>query len=466
MYVIEKLAAFADKTRGMALPEEVVNEVKRLLLDSLACSYAALTVHKGKLALRAGQASGTPEATVFGGGKLSLASAAFVNGELINAIDFDACLIPPGHITPYVLPSILALAESTHADGQSVIAALAVAHEVSVRFGRSTTNYRDVTPGQKNAFPPVSGFSCAALGGTLGASQLLKLDAGIMASAVGLAGRMAPAQSLSQWARSRPATDDKYLLSGWMSQTILQAVHLAECGYRGDLGLLDGDHGFFRFMGISKWDTNVMVSGLGDEWQFPKWTIYKPYPTCRISQTALQCLEILIRENNLRPDEIDHVKVQCDPHAASLPLWYSREIESEIEAQMNVPYAVAMVALGFKSGPEWHDDAAMNDPRVREFMQRVTVASHPHFEEVLKEDSQARIGSAEVHARGKRFTHELRYRKGSPATDASRMTDDELTDKFHHCASRVLSQERARRVADTVWNLEKLQDLTRLAQIW
>ena len=42
--------------------------------------------------------------------KVSTVGAGFANGELMNALDFDA-ILPPGHVSPYVLPGALAVQE-------------------------------------------------------------------------------------------------------------------------------------------------------------------------------------------------------------------------------------------------------------------------------------------------------------------------------------------------------------------
>jgi len=67
---------------------------------------------------------------------VSIFGAAFANGELINALDFDA-ILPPGHVSPYVIPGALAIAESTGAPGTDLITALALSHEMSYRIGKA-----------------------------------------------------------------------------------------------------------------------------------------------------------------------------------------------------------------------------------------------------------------------------------------------------------------------------------------
>ncbi|MBB5498835.1 MmgE/PrpD family protein [Paraburkholderia sp. MM5384-R2] len=466
--LVEKLVNFASATTFESLPPDAIDESKRILLDCVGCSLAALSVDKGKRAVSAArEMGGPPQAKVIGSGDtLSLSAAAFANGELINALDFDVTTIPPGHVSPYVVPAILAVGEHGQSSGKDLISALSVAHEVSARFGPAMAYYRDLKPGEKVAFPPVMGYSSTIFGGTLGVGMLRRLSSERLAHALGLAGHLAPAQAMTKWARTLPATDDKYLLSGWMGQAELLAVTLSEQGYRGDIEVLEGEYGFWRFMGSTKWNPDALTDELGDAWRFPKATIYKPYPTCRITHTALDCLTNLMAVNDLRTDEIEHVTAYCDPHAAALPMWSNTTIVSPGDAQMNVAYAISMVVHGVKAGPEWHDDSTMRDERVLAFMKRVTLQPHPEFERSLMQDPQSRIGSVVVQARGTTYHEERRFRKGSPATAETRMSDEELVRKFMHNASRILTSDKAGRIADIILHLDGISDLSKLTHLW
>jgi 2-methylcitrate dehydratase PrpD len=133
---------------------------------------------------------------------------------------------------------------------------------------------------------------------------------------------------------------------------------------------------------------------------------------------------------------------------------------------MSAAYAVSMVVHGVKNGPEWYDRATMTDTALLAFMDKVVVEAHPGFEEALLDDPQSRIGKAVVTARGQTFSAERRYRKGSPATPQTRMSDAELVRKFEHNASRVLDAAASARVARTILKMEEMQDVSDLARLW
>ncbi|KQV15011.1 hypothetical protein ASC97_31460 [Rhizobium sp. Root1203] len=464
--LVERLVSFAYGTAFDQLPGEVVSESRRLLLDSIGCALAAVSGEKGRRAIAVARTmTGPAEVTVFGTKeKMSAAAAVFANGELINALDYDSLITPPGHVVPYVLPAIIGTAELKNRTGRELITAVAIAHEVSARFGKAMGYYRDVKPGEKIDFPAVSGFSSTIFGGTLGAAMLHGLDRQAAADALGLAGHIAPVQTLGKWGRTLPGSDDKYLLSGWIGQAELLAVIMAEQGYRGDVSVLEGEHGFWRFIGAGGWKPDALTDRLGSSWVFPQNTIYKPWPHCRNSNTVLDCLQHILAENHLQPDEIEKIDTYWDSHTATLPLWTTKTIETFSDAQMSTAYAVSMVVHGVEIGPKWYEKETLQNARYLAFLEKVVLNPHPQFEEALLEDPQSRIGRVEVSARGRKFVEERKYRRGSPATPATRMSDDDLAGKFRQNAETVISPVAIDRAIEMLLNLQDVGDVSEMCR--
>ena len=90
------LARFIKEIRFEDIPGGIVLETKRLLLDSIGCALGGIYTKKGEIALSFGTSSGSSqEATIIGAGqKASAPVASFVNGELFNALDYDALCAP------------------------------------------------------------------------------------------------------------------------------------------------------------------------------------------------------------------------------------------------------------------------------------------------------------------------------------------------------------------------------------
>ncbi len=461
--LVEQLADFAGKVRFEDLPPGVVSETKRLILDCVACGLSGWVSQKGKFAAEvAREMGGRGEATILGSGpKVSALGAAFANGELINALDYDSLLTPPGHATPFVTPALMAVAEKARVSGKALLQAMAISHEVCLRMGRAMGYYRDPKNPQRQA---VSGVSSTALGATLGVGKLMSLPVPALASAVGLAGRMAPAQSMAKWTKTTPLSMDKYLMAGWASEVPIIAVMLAAKGYAGDTTLLEGEFGFYRFMGSNKWDPSGLVTGLGSVWGFPQSTVYKYYPGCRVIHTALDCFYEIVAKEGLQPEEIESIFAYIDSHVIGDPAWENMNITSDIDAQMSVAYTFAVAAHRVPVGPKWFVPETWQDGRILGFMPKVKFAGHPDYYKALEKDPASRIGKVEVVARGKKYVGERTYRKGSPATPETFMTDKELEEKLGTCAAGVLSLSKVKKACEQVWTLEQMDDVSVFAR--
>lgn len=463
--IATKLAEFTEKLAFDDLPAEVVEESKRLTLDSIGCALGGSTSEKGKGGLAfARQFSGCPQATIIGfGDKVSTIGAAFANGELINALDFDA-ILPPGHLTPFMMPAYLAVAETLHSSGKELLLANAIAHEISHRIGIAMVNQRDIRNG-KVFMPPVMGYSCSIFGGAAGVGKLKNFDKDLLGNALGLAGQISPAQAMTAWAKHTPSTTTKYLLAGWLAQGCLTAACLAEIGYRGDIQIMDDEFGYWRYMGSAKWEPQLITDKLGTEWRFPKAQIYKPYPHCRILHGPIDCLLHILETNDIKPDEIESIKAQVE-HFCMEPVWSNRVIEGQVDAQFSVAHGLSVAAHRVPPGPEWQDYDTIMHPSVLALMKKVTYKPHPGYVRALEEDPLSRLSKIEVRARGKTFVEERRYPKGTPLPDIKIfMTNEELIAKFKQNAQRILPWYKIDPAIKTIMKLESLDDITELMHL-
>ncbi|OGA27667.1 MAG: hypothetical protein A3I01_02090 [Betaproteobacteria bacterium RIFCSPLOWO2_02_FULL_65_24] len=465
--LIETLAQFALATRFDDLPRDVVSETRRILLDAFGCALAGTTSERGKSGMKLARLIGAPasECTVLGTGeKLTRFGASFANGELINGFDHDPVL-PPGHVSPFVIPPLLALAEQRHASGRELIAAAAVAHEISTRVGQSMRGNRDVSEEDLRSgrmdVPPVMGHSCCIFGSTAAAGRLLGYDREATSQAMAHGGHIAPMQTLSKWNKTTPVATTKYLMAGWMCQAALTAAHMAELGYVGDKSLLEGDYGFWKFAGSTRWDPEFLVRELGREWLFPPITVFKHYACCRVIHNALDCFGKIIGEHQLQPHEIEKITAYIEASSRQ-PVWLNRSINTQVDAQFSVAYNFAVLAHRVPIGPEWQDRETMTDPDILGFMDKVSHEPHPDYMRMLREDPNSRLAKVEVRARGRTFVEESKYPRGSQSLPGTRMSDEELIAKFKRNAARGLPWRKIDRAVEQVMGLEEVQDVAAL----
>ncbi|MEV6062910.1 MmgE/PrpD family protein [Nocardia asteroides] len=464
--IIHRLAEFATGTTVDDLPGEVIEQSKRILLDSLGCAVASIGERGADIAIRYGKILGgtTGGASILGTGERSSEiGAAFVNAELINALDQDPVL-PPGHVTPYVLPGVLAAAEAAHVTGARLLSAIAVAHEMSYRLGKATDYLRDIKDGVVTA-PSVIGYGTTIFGATAAIGMVKEHPAGIVANALGVAGTTVQVNSQRSWMKHAPPTTIKYQLAGGMAQCAMTAAHLAEFGHRGDTMILDDpEFGFPRYIGTTRWVPEPILDRIGEEWRFPAEQSFKPYPHCRILHALLDGLHRIVEENNISPDEIDSITAWGESFVLQ-PLWLNTTIEDVRDAQFSITHGLAVGAHRITPGKQWQDPSVVFSPSVTRLMNKVTYEPHPGYTASLSENPAARRSRIEVAARGTSWTVEQLFPKGSPSPDPdSYMTDDELVAKFRHNIDGVIARDDADAVVEAVFDLEQVADVASICR--
>lgn len=459
--IVETLADFTIDTHFDRLPPEVIEESKRLLLDSIGCAVAAVDQTKGKAGIEYGRLIGSTNdgATIMGAGdRVSIFGAAFANGELINTLDMD-CILPPGHVTPYVLPGALAVGEALGSSGRALIEAVALSHEMSHRFGKAMDNLRDTQDGKVTP-PKVFGYASSIFGATAAIGKLRGFSAETLAHALGIAGCISPVNSQVAWFQHAPSSTIKYTVAGVMAQQALTAAYMGELGHRGDVQVLDDpEYGYRRFINTTKWEPGHITSELGARWLFPAVTSYKPYPHCRIMHAMIDCVIKIVEENDIQPSEIDGIKVFVEGFAEQ-PVWLNRTIEHVHDAQFSMAHGIAVSAHRVPPGRAWMDPDLVFGSSVMGLMDKVVTEVHPDYVKMLTGHGASRPARVELKARGREFIEEKRYPKGSPSPEAdSFMTNEELALKFRHNAEGMLSPDNIDGIIDAVFNLEKLSDV-------
>lgn len=459
--IIERLAEFSATTDITHLPDEVIEECKRDMLDSLGCALAGIDHPKGRIGIEAGRRLGgsAGSATIIGTGEKSTPhGAAFANGELINALDADSVLLP-GHVSPYVLPGAFATAEVQRRPGKDLIAAVAVSHEISYRLGAAMSGYRDTRDG-KTANASVVGYSSTVFGATASAGKLKGLDAQRLANALGIAAATAPVNSQRAWFMHAPTATIKYQMAGALTNAALSAVDMSDLGHRGDLLMLDDEeHGYPRFVGTARWSPEMLTAGLGEEWRFPAFQMYKPYPHCRVMHAPLDLLTDLIARHDIRVDEIESITSYGEGWAYELPCFTNRQILLQHDAQFCFAHGLAVAAHRVPPGRQWQDPEVVFNPSVMALMDKVYLKTHPSYFQSISADILSRPSRVEIQARGQTFAAEKGFPKGMRSSDPQTyMTNDELATKFRTFVDGILPAATIDQVVDSVLNLEQVED--------
>jgi len=347
-----------------------------------------------------------------------------------------------------------------------LITALAVGIEVGNRVGGSLSGLRwpkDEPPYYEEATR--SSNNSAIFGAVAGAGKLLGMSENQMRGAFGIGGTTTPIPGNVKWEYSQNVNLKYGCWTGWVAMLGTVAVLATEKGFKGDGTILDGEYGYWQMYGSPFFKEDLVLNDFGEVWYLDKIN-FKAYPACYINHTAIMGIERLVRENDIKPEDIDEIVVYADP-IQNTPNRWPAEIKTQEDAQFADAYLYALGACyEGPPGPQWNLPISLNNPKVRNLMPKVKVKSDPKLEEILTE--KAKSGGVtvfwnsivEISAYGEKFTKEVAAPKGSPANP---MSISELEEKFRHNASySVLSGNVVGDAIKMIGELEKLGDITKL----
>ncbi|MDQ7905743.1 MmgE/PrpD family protein [Phytohabitans sp. ZYX-F-186] len=454
-----RVAGFAADTPAAALPPEVVDSVRRRVLDVVGLCVAAYPLPTSQAALAyVREQGGRGQARAIGLDEpVPAALAAFANGVLAHSLDYDDTHLPSVlHPSASVVPAALAAAELTGASGAEAVAAIAVGLEVCVRLGmagydRAAGNSVFFEHGQHAT------SICGTLGGAVAAARLLGLDAERTLDALGVAASMAAGVIES----NRTGGTVKRLHCGWAAHAAVAAASLARHGISGPPTVLEGRFGFFQAFLRGEFEPGEVVDGLGEAWAVPG-IFFKPYPANHFTHAAIDAATAL-RLRGLPLDEIESITLGVPApviRTIGQPIDRKRAPRTGYEAQFSGPYAVVAGLYGggvLGVGPDDFTDALANDPARRALMARVEVVPDARCDAIFPDQFPAvlRITTRD----GREWTEEVLANRGGPQRPLS---TQELALKFHHNVSGRLSPDTAALVEREIGRLDSAPDVSRL----
>jgi 2-methylcitrate dehydratase PrpD len=381
---------------------------------------------------------------VNGGFRTSASQAVLVNSSACHAFEADDTHKPsffhPGSIA---LPVALACAE--HAgigNGRDILAAMVAGYEVGTRVGMGATMglfLRGWHPqGTTGTF--VAGASAA---------HLLKLNEAETLNALGIAGTQASGLMSAQ-----EGAMVKRMHSGRASQSGVYAALLARRGYTGVTDIIETDFGGFLITLSDRHEPERVTRGLGQEWE----TLavgFKPYASVASMHTALYSLREIMREHALTADDIAsiHAGVHRMTHVHCAWGYKAHDVT---EAQMNLFYGLAVMAVDGDAFIEQYREQRLRDPRILAVIQRCSASIDAGI--MALGDAFRHAVKLTVTTRdGRTLTREMWYSPGSPDHP---LKPEEIVRKFETMAAHALSASDIATMVELTLNLERLDDVT------
>ncbi len=435
-----ELAAFIAGLQYEHIPASIRERVKDIILDAIASAIVGTHGDEVKQIRGLATALGASnEASVFGGGKLSLAGATLLNGYLITAVTVCDVHRPTlYHTTPQVVSPALAIAERDGASGKALLTAIAAGLETSVRVANGT-NYAAFR-GRGWHSPGVVG----PFGGAAAVGKLRGFDAAKQLMAFGLAGSQA-AGTFAHWGTP---TIKFHQCRGALSG--LMAGLLAEQGFLASKEILAHKDGGIYNAYSDGGDTASVVAGLGQQWALEQISL-RLWPAASSVQSVITALLALAEKHNLKPVDIAEVRVGLskgvyDMHGTLA--W-----DDKFKALLSMPYITSVVL---------HDRACWLDQFELARIQDKAVDAFARDRVKISVDASISGTAALVEIKttdGITHTDRRKVAKGDAADPLSRA---EIQGKLRTAAKGVISSAAVDRIIATVDRLEDLADVREL----
>ena len=451
MGVTRDLVRFVANARYEDLSPAAIDAAKSAILNILGNCVAGNRTRIGQLhvELAKDMGGGRDQATIIGdGGRVSVPLAAYANGNLGFALDYEDTLqyvTHPGFITT---AAGLAVGEQQGSSGRDFILALALGYEIVARIGlpmQPTPERGKLVWGEQ--YHP---FAAAVTAG-----KLLGLDEDQLDVAFGIAGTYASVPSAYKYfgvvAETRPMREVK-LGWGWMCMAGTLAAQSAQRGFLGGHGVLDGEHGFYVMAGSDRCDFERMTRGLGERWMIVD-TEYKIFPSIARNHPPYFATGALVAEHGFAPAEIERIVVR----GMQMRLVGDFDPKGAVDAQFSLPYAVVMAVLKEPLGPDMFTEARLFDPLVRELLGRVELDHDAEADAIFFNEQRLRFSVTIKLKSGRSVSRDVEFPRDQP-----RFGWPELTKKFRALAGSLLPPAQVERAIETVASLEGLETLAPL----
>jgi len=433
-----QIAAWLASVDVQTIPDEVVGHARRLLLDHLAAVVIGSTTDVSK-AIRAfaTEAYSGDQATVVCGGRLSAPGAALVNGSAAHGFETDDGYTPGSvHPSAVVWPAVLAAAERHGIGFARALVAAAAGVELTCRIAEAghPSTWRN---GFHNT--PIAGV----FGAAAGVAVLLGEADGTVAQALGIAGSHAG----GLFAFLGQGAEVKRLHAGKAARDGLISVDLARRGVTGPTDVLEAEKGYFSAFARNDWKQAALLGELGKRWAMLD-TYLKPYPCCRHLHGPIDAVLALAERNNLSIGDVRGVTVETYEVAAH---HRRRDIANVLDAQMSIPYAIAIALRDREVGLTQFGRSARSDARVRSLLERVDVVASDELTRSYPAKRPARV-SIECED-GRRVAAVIGQPLGEPSNPLS---DDALARKARSLCTPVIGDERTEALISGVLTGEDL----------
>lgn len=445
--VTDTLARFVAETDYSSISERALANTEMHILDTLGVALAAVSTPVATIAFDyCTRTGGASEASVWGTHlKLSVPMAAFANGLLAHALDYDDwdAYIHVGHPTSMLTAAALSLGEFAGASGKDLLKAYVLAIEIIAKIAANAPNVQD------RGFHSTPVFG--SIGAAVAAASLLKLEPERIKAALGIAASGAGGIHRQQGSMVKP------FHAGNAARNGVEAVLLAQQGFTADAAIIEAPRGFCdTFFGPATCDYEKMITSLGKPYFLESPGLGLKLHPCSAPQfLAADAALHLKREHNIRFSDVAKIEVSIPP--LRYQRHYHPEVKTGLRGKFAINYVVALCILDGKLEIETFTDAKANDPQVQQALSKV----HVIVDKTIPEPGPYCPVTVEL-TDGTRFAYTAKTAKGHPENP---MTENEVLDKFRSNAKSVISEKQSKALIATILKLETVDNVRALVNL-
>jgi 2-methylcitrate dehydratase PrpD len=439
--VMAKLSTYMSEAGSRALPDQVLQETKYHILDTLAAMISGSELPPGGQALRFARAySGERIATVVASDILAgPIEAAIANGALAQSDETDDNYSAGGaHPGCAVVPAALALGETFGIDGIRFLRAVTLGYDVGMRAMKTVLEGTVL----RDTHNVVGTFGASAAAGCV-----VNLNSQQMRWLLDYAAQQAGA-GFGAWQRDTEHMEKAFVFGSMGARNGVTAALLIQSGWTGVSDVFSGHENFFQSY-APKSEPAGLIDQLGERYEVTQ-TIIKKWSTGGPIQSPLDALVNLRKQHPFEADQVRKIVVRLSTSAAP-------KVDNSQSPDLCLQYLFAVMLLdktvSFRAA---HDKARMEDRAVLRERAKVQVIADEGLERLLPK----RVAVVEVTlADGTQLSERNDTVRGTPEDP---MSKDEIVAKARDLVTPVLGAETCTKLIEKVFGLEQMKDVREL----
>jgi aconitate decarboxylase len=447
------IAQFVSQINYDSIPNEVIQRIKLLILDSLGCALYGSALEWSRI-LRATLAGvdSTKACCVWGTNELlSAPHAALINGTLIQSFELDD-VHRQGvlHVGAVTLPPLLAITEIRPGlSGRDFLKSAVAGYEIGPRVGKCM-GPQHIGQGWH------SGATVGVFSAVSGAAAALRLSGEQTVHALGIAGTQSSGLMAAQYGAMV-----KRMHAGRAAQSGLYGALLAEAGFTGIVDVFESPYGGFCSTfsrSNDRFNLDELSWELGRVWETMRISL-KFYSCVGSNHTTLDAIRAMQKKTPFGADDIASIVVHGSQVTVEHVGW-PYQPQGLVSAQLNLPFCVATLLLEGDVFVDQFTDDVVDDKRRIELSKKISVVHDPSI--TARGSNYRHMVRVEVRLNnGVKLEQTVEAPRGSENSFAS---EADIVQKFRKLATHVIGDAKADSIVNLVLDAEKLDRSEQIAR--